>query len=76
MPEEDPNIPPSSGQVDESTLLPVERDKRFVYRLVAALLVGVIAAAFVGSKLQGWAGSCGAGLIRPGTSVIPSNSQR
>ncbi len=76
MADEDPSLPPSTGSVDESTLQPVERDRRFVYRLVAALLVGVIAATFVGSKLQGWAGSCGAGLIRPGSSVIPSNERR
>ncbi len=76
MPDEEPNTPPSSGHVDESTLLPVGRDRRFVYRLVAALLVGIIAAAFVGAKLKGWAGTCGAGLIRPGSTVIPSDGRR
>jgi hypothetical protein len=76
MSEEDNPTPVSTGQVDESTLLPVDRDRRFVYRLVAALLVGVIAAAFVGAKLQGWAGHCGAGLIRPGASVIPPDARR
>lgn len=61
----------STGAVDESTLVPVERDRGFLYRLVALILVGVIGAAFVGAKLKGWAGTCGAGLIRPGSSVIP-----
>ncbi len=70
MADEDPQIH-STGAVDESTLVPVERDRRFLFRLVALLVVGVIAAAFVGAKLKGWAGTCGAGLIRPGSSVIP-----
>ena len=70
MADEDHEIP-STGAVDESALLPVERDRRFLFRLVALILVGVIGAAFVGAKLKGWAGACGAGLIRPGASVIP-----
>lgn len=70
MADEDPEIP-STGTVDESTLVPVERDRRFLFRLVALILTGLIAAAFVGAKLKGWAGTCGAGLIRPGSSVIP-----
>jgi hypothetical protein len=60
--------------VDENSLVPVGRDWRFVGRLVALLLVGLIAAAFVGAKLKGFAGDCGAGLIRPGSTVIPPNS--
>ena len=70
MADEDPEIH-STGAVDESTLVPVERDRRFLFRLVALIVVGVIAAAFVGAKLKGWAGTCGAGLLRPGSSVIP-----
>jgi hypothetical protein len=70
MADEDPEIV-STGAVDESTLVPVERDRRFLFRLVALFLTGAIAAAFVGAKLKGWAGTCGAGLIRPGSSVIP-----
>lgn len=73
-PEDDPP-PPSTGTVDESTLLPVERDRRFIVRLVLALLVGLIAAAFVAVKIRSAAGACGAGLIRPGSSVIPPRSQ-
>ncbi len=75
MADEEPPVP-STGTVDESALVPVERDRRFLYRLVALILVGVIAAAFVGAKLKGWASSCGAGLIRPGTSVIPPDRGR
>ncbi len=76
MPDEDSNLPPSTGHVDESTLLPVERDRSFVFRLVAAILVGIVAAAFVGAKLKGWAGTCGAGLIKPGSTVIPADGRR
>ncbi len=64
-------LPPSSGTVDEASLLPVERDRRFLFRLVALLLVGAIAASFVGLKLRSAAGSCGATLLRPGGTVIP-----
>lgn len=60
-----------TGTVDESTLLPIERDRRFLVRLVLLLLVGLIAGAFVAMKLRGVAGSCGAKLIRPGSTVIP-----
>lgn len=66
-----PSDPEPTGAVDEATLEPVGRDHRFVVRLVLLLLVGLIAAAFVGSKLQGAAGSCGASLVRPGSTVIP-----
>lgn len=69
-PDEEPE-PPSTGAVDERDLVPVERDTRFVYRLVALLLLALVAAAFVGAKLKGWGASCGAGLIRPGSTVIP-----
>lgn len=61
----------STGAVDESTLLPVERDRRFLVRLVLLLLVGLVGGAFVAMKLRGAAGSCGAKLIRPGSTVIP-----
>jgi hypothetical protein len=61
----------STGAVDESTLLPVERDRRFIVRLVLLLLVGLVAGAFVAMQLRGAAGSCGAKLIRPGSTVIP-----
>ncbi len=72
-PSEPSDLPPvpSTGAVDESTLLPVERDRRFLVRLVLLLLVGLIAGAFVAMKLRGAAGSCGAKLIRPGSTVIP-----
>lgn len=63
--------PEPRGTVDESTLEPVGRDRRFVVRLVLLLLVGLLAATFVGSKLQRAAGSCGADLVQPGSTVIP-----
>ena len=68
-------FPEGAGKVDESTLVPVERDRGFVVRLVSLLLVGLIAAVWVGAKLQHAAGDCGAGLIRPGSSVIPPERQ-
>ena len=69
-PTEEPPVP-SQGTVDESTLLPVERDRRFLVRLVLSLLVGFVAAGFLAMKLRHEAGSCGAKLIRPGSTVIP-----
>ncbi len=74
-PDDEPPVP-STGTVDESTLVPVERDRRFVVRLVGLMLVGLLAAAFVGAKIKGFAGTCGAGLIRPGSSVIPPEGRR
>jgi hypothetical protein len=74
-PNEDPPVV-STGSVDESTLLPVERDRRFVVRLVLALLVGLIATSFVAMKIRSAAGACGAGLIRPGSTVIPPRSSQ
>ncbi|MFO0606582.1 MAG: hypothetical protein U0324_25650 [Polyangiales bacterium] len=71
---DDPTEPPSSGTVDESTLVPVERDRRFVVRLVLLLLVGLVAATFIGAFVQRRAGACGRGLITPGSSVIPPSS--
>jgi hypothetical protein len=71
MSDEESSVP-STGKVDENELVPVSRDTRFLLRLVLLALLGVIAAAFVGAKLKGFAGTCGAGLIRPGTSVIPA----
>lgn len=71
-----PEAPPSTGTVDERLLLPIERDWRFLYRLVALLLVGLIAAAFVGWKLKGLAAGCGSGLVRPGSTVIPPEAPR
>ena len=71
-PESTDDVPvSSSGAVDESTLLPLERDRRFVVRLVLLLLVGLVAGAFVAMQLRHAAGSCGAKLIRPGSTVIP-----
>jgi hypothetical protein len=64
-------LPPSSGRVDESTLVPVGRDRRFVVRLVLLLLAGTTAATFVGGYLQRRASACGRGLITPGSTVIP-----
>lgn len=65
----------STGAVDESTLLPLERDRRFVVRLVLMLLVGLIAGVFVAMQIRHTAGSCGAKLIRPGSTVIPPRAQ-
>lgn len=67
--------PPPTGSVDESSLLPVERDRGFLVRLVLLLLVGLIAASFVAVKLRNEAGACGAKLIRPGSTVIPPRSR-
>jgi hypothetical protein len=68
---DEPIEPPSTGVVDESTLVPVERDRRFVVRLVLLLLVGAIGATFFGAWVQRRAGACGHSLLRPGESVIP-----
>lgn len=65
----------STGAVDESTLLPVERDSRFLVRLVLMLLVGLIAGGFVAMKLRNEAGSCGVRLMQPGSTVIPPRSR-
>lgn len=73
-PEEE--LPPSAGKVDESTLQPVERDRRFVVRLVLMLAVAVVVATSVGGWIQRRAGACGAGIIRPGSSVIPPETPR
>jgi hypothetical protein len=76
VPEPSDDLPVASGgAVDESTLLPVERDRRFVVRLVLMLLVGLIAGSFVAMKLRNEAGSCGAKLMRPGSTVIPPRSR-
>jgi hypothetical protein len=64
--------PPSSGTVDESSLQPVTRDRRFLVRLALLAMVATVAATFVGAKLQRAAGACGASLIRPGSTVIPA----
>lgn len=69
-PSADPPIT-SSGTVDESTLVPVERDRRFLVRLVLMLLVGLVAGSFIAVKLRNGASTCGARLIRPGSTVIP-----
>lgn len=69
-----PEEPTSTGTVDEASLVPVERDRRFVVRLVLLLVVGAIAATFVGAWVQRRAGHCGRGLIAPGSSVIPPSS--
>jgi hypothetical protein len=60
---------PSSDELGD--LEPIRRDRGFVYRLVAALIAGAMAATFVGWKLQRAAAGCGAGLVRPGSTVIP-----
>lgn len=72
-PSEPSDTPPvvSTGAVDESTLLPVERDRRFLVRLVLLLLVGLVGGSFVAMQLRGAASSCGAKLMRPGSTVIP-----
>ncbi len=70
MAADEPEAPKPSLRDDE--LEPMRRDRGFLVRLVAAAIVGIIAAAFVGYKLKHVASGCGAGLIRPGSSVIPS----
>lgn len=66
----EPEVPKSTGTVDESTLEPVTRDVRFVVRLVMFCVVGVIAAAFVGLRMRSAAGNCGSSLVRPGGAII------
>lgn len=68
----DETPPPSTGTVDESSLQPVPRDRRFLVRLALLAAVATVAATFVGAKLQRAAGACGASLIRPGSTVIPA----
>ncbi len=68
----DETPPPSTGTVDESSLQPVSRDRRFLLRLTLLAGVATLAATFVGAKLQRAAGACGASLIRPGSTVIPA----
>lgn len=68
----DETPPPSTGTVDESSLQPVTRDRRFLVRLALLAGVATVAATFVGAKLQRAAGACGASLIRPGSTVIPA----
>jgi hypothetical protein len=67
----EPESPPS-GSVDD--LEPMGRDRVFVIKLVVALVLGLVVAALVGWKIKTSAAGCGAGLIRPGSSVIPSES--
>jgi hypothetical protein len=59
---------------DSLDLEPVQRDSRFIVRLVLLTIVGLIAATFVGMKLKGVAANCGSGLIRPGSSVVPAEN--
>ncbi len=75
MTDPDPPDPPP-GAPRDLELEPVGRDPRFVVRLILALIVGLIAASYVGLKLKGAASGCGSGLIRPGTTVIPPGQPR
>ncbi|MFO0627503.1 MAG: hypothetical protein U0325_17985 [Polyangiales bacterium] len=68
----DETPPPSTGTVDEASLQPVTRDRRFLVRLALLAAVATGAATFVGAKLQRAAGACGASLLRPGSTVIPA----
>ena len=71
----DPESPPKDAErstIDDADLEPVTRDARFVYRIVAALILGAAGALVIGAWMKGAAASCGAGLIRPGVTVIPS----
>jgi hypothetical protein len=63
--------PPSPPRGSDDDLEPMRRDRGFVLRLAAALLVGALAAAVVGWKLQRSAAGCGRGLLRPGSTVVP-----
>jgi hypothetical protein len=55
----DETPPPSTGTVDESSLQPVSRDRRFLLRLTLLAGVATLAATFVGAKLQRAAGAAG-----------------
>jgi len=59
---------------DDDALEPMKRDSAFLYRLVALLVIGAAIAAFVGLKIKSAAANCGAGMLRPGGSVIPPES--
>jgi hypothetical protein len=67
--------PESKPGVREDELEPIRRDRGFIVRLVLLSLLGMTAAAFVGWKLKGAASGCGAGLIRPGGTVIPQGQE-
>jgi hypothetical protein len=66
------NEPASPEPERDLDLEPMRRDGRFLVRLVLALLVGAMAATVIGWKMHSLAASCGAGIIRPGGSVIPA----
>lgn len=68
--------PDAAPTLRDEDFEPVGRDYRFLFRLVAALLVGVAVAAWVGMRARTAAASCGAGLIRPGSTVIPAAESR
>lgn len=69
--EKDPENPPSLGTVDESTLEPMPRDGRFIYRLVLGVFIAIAAVVVIGGWMRGAAAHCGASLVRPGGTVIP-----
>jgi hypothetical protein len=56
---------------EELPLVPLGRDWPFLLRLVLGLVLAVLAAVFVASKLPGAAARAGSNLLRPGASVIP-----
>jgi hypothetical protein len=61
----------SAPRSPDLELEPISRDGRFVYRLVAGFMIAILAVLLVGGWIKGAAASCGAGLIRPGATVIP-----
>lgn len=63
------------ANLDSDEYLPMKRDYGFLVKLVGALLVGIVAAGFVGWKIRSAAAGCGAGLVRPGSSVVPPSSE-
>ena len=65
---DEPEKPTTGEPLD---LEPMERDRSFVFRLVALIVIGLIAVAFVASKMKSAAAGCGSGLVRPGSSVVP-----
>jgi hypothetical protein len=71
MTDHTPDPERTTGPVNEAELEPVTRDRRFIVRLVLALLVGLLGAILIGRWMRGAAANCGSSLVRPGASVIP-----
>lgn len=63
--------PDPSTPGEEEPLEPIRRDRVFLYKLVFAIAVGITVTVMIAGRMKRAAAGCGAGLIRPGASVIP-----